>query len=66
MPSPPQQPGTRLLLPAATPDWITVELVEHTLRVWQPYYRDPLSVEDAIGIIRRTASLLRTLSRQKA
>lgn len=60
MPPPSKQPATQL--PAATPDWITVELVEQTLRVWQPFYRDALSVEDAIGIIRNAASLMRALS----
>ena len=38
-------------VPAGAPRWVTPELIEHTLRVWQPYYRDPLIPEDALEMI---------------
>lgn len=56
--------GKAILLPAATPGWITAELVELTIRVWQPYYRETLSVEEAIDILRRTGALLTILPRR--
>jgi len=30
----------------------TPELVELTLKTWQPYYKEPLTIDDAIGMIR--------------
>ncbi len=48
----PKQP-----LPPATPPWITPELVELTLRTWQPYYAHPLTVEEAIDMIRQAGRL---------
>ncbi len=44
-------------LPAATPPWITPELVEHTLRVWQPRCTEPLSIDEAIAMILRIGRL---------
>lgn len=41
----------RLVLPPATPTWITPELVARTLAVWQPFYRQPLALDDAIAMI---------------
>ena len=51
-------------LPFGTPTWITPELVELTRKVWQPYYDEPLSVEDSITILRNTGSLLEALARR--
>ena len=48
--------------PDPTPPRITPELIEHTLRVWQPYYRRELSREDAVEIIRNATGILRVLS----
>jgi len=55
------------IVPAGTPAWITPELVEATIRTWQPYYEAPLSTDDAIEIIRNAGLLFQTLSmnRQK-
>lgn len=47
--------GTR---PPGLPAWITPELVERTIAVWQPYYSFTLSVDDAVEILRNCASLL--------
>ena len=33
------------------PAWISSELIEDTIRVWQPYYDQPLTVDDAIQIL---------------
>jgi hypothetical protein len=38
-------------VPAGAPPWITPELIEHTLRVWQPFYEHQLIPEDALEII---------------
>ena len=49
-------------LPAGTPAWISSELVEQTLKVWQPRYSEPLSVEDAIAILTGASGLMRALA----
>lgn len=51
-------------LPRDTPAWITPELVELTRKVWQPYYPEPLTVEDSITILRNAGSLLDALARR--
>ena len=51
-------------LPRGTPTWITPELVELTRKVWQPYYDEPLTVEDAITILRNAGGLLDALARR--
>lgn len=43
--------GPAITLPPGTPDWVTPPLVERTLRVWQPYYSSPLTVDDAVTMI---------------
>lgn len=48
----PGEPGERHdVLPAATPAWITPELIRHTLAVWQPRYPRKLSLRDAVELI---------------
>jgi hypothetical protein len=51
----------RVSLPPGTPNWITPELVEQTLAVWQPRYQCSLSVEDAVAILMGAERLVRTL-----
>ena len=53
------QPG---ILPAGTPDWITAELVELTIRVWQPYYQATLTPEEAVTMILDVGRLFEALS----
>lgn len=53
----------RGIIPPDCPRWITEDLVESTIRVWQPYYRDPLSVADAIEILRNFHELVAVLRR---
>jgi hypothetical protein len=50
------------IVPAGTPDWITAELIEQTIRVWQPYYKEMLTTEDAIGMILNVGRLFQALS----
>ncbi len=54
----------RAALPAGTPAWITPELVEMTLDVWQPYCSHELTVTEAITILRNTGDLLAVLARR--
>lgn len=49
-------------LPAGTPAWITPALIDLTLEVWQPYYDEPLCVDDAVTILRDTGNLLDVLA----
>jgi hypothetical protein len=50
------------IVPAGTPDWITAELVEATIRVWQPYYRAILTPEEAVTMILNVGRLYQVLS----
>ena len=49
-------------VPAGLPTWITADLIAETLRVWQPYYAQPLTPEDAIGILLNVGGLFTALS----
>lgn len=46
-----------VVVPAGAPRWVTVELLEQTLRTWQPYYRRRLTVEDALEMILNVGQL---------
>ena len=50
------------IVPAGAPDWITPELVEATIRVWQPYYKDVLTPEEAVTMILDVGRLFDALS----
>lgn len=57
------QEGARLsIVPAGAPDWITPELVEATIRIWQPYYKDVLTPEEAVTMILDVGRLFDALS----
>lgn len=51
-------------LPPGTPAWITRDLVALTLKVWQPYYKEPLSAQDAVTIVLNVGKLIGVLSRE--
>jgi hypothetical protein len=51
-------------VPAGTPEWITPELIRRTLQVWQPYYAERLTPEDAVTMIRSAGELFAVLSRE--
>ncbi len=44
------------------PSWITPELISETIRSWQPYYAQPLTVQEAIGILLGVGNLFAVLS----
>jgi hypothetical protein len=44
-------------------EWISDELIQTTLRVWQPYYAEPLTREDAIEMITTVGRLFCVLTR---
>ena len=50
------------IVPAGTPDWITPELVEATIRVWQPYYEALLTPEEACKMLLYVGRLYQVLS----
>jgi hypothetical protein len=50
------------IVPAGTPDWITPELVEATIRVWQPYYAELLTPDEAVTMILNVGRLYGVLS----
>jgi hypothetical protein len=55
--------GTRSsIVPAGMPDWITQELVEQTIRVWQPYYGEVVTPEEAVTMILNVGCLYGVLS----
>lgn len=60
--SQPSHKNLRTPLPPATPKWITPELVELTLRTWQRYYSHPLTVEEAIDMIRNAGRMFDAFS----
>ena len=44
------------------PSWITPELIADTIRAWQPYYAQPLTDRDAVGILMGVGNLFHALS----
>lgn len=52
-------------VPANAPAWVSAALIEETLRVWQPYYANPLTVEDAIDMMQAVGQLVEMLSHKK-
>lgn len=50
-------------VPAGAPAWVTVDLIERTIQVWQPYYPDPLTDDDALAIIQSVGCLIDVLSK---
>lgn len=53
---------TATAVPSGAPTWVTAELIEHTIRVWQPYYADPLTPIDALAIIQSVGRLIEVFS----
>ena len=60
----PQQPGESIVVPAGAPSWITSELIQQTLRVFQPRYKTPLTLEDAVAMLLNVGRLFGELSRR--
>ena len=53
-----------IVVPPGAPAWATATLIEHTIRVWQPYYANPLTVEDAIDMMQAVGQLVTLLSQE--
>jgi hypothetical protein len=51
-------------LPPGTPAWITMELVRDTIEVWSPFYKSPISLDEAVTILRGVGQLFDCLSRR--
>lgn len=51
------------VVPPGAPSWITSELIAHTIRVWQPYYCDSLTTQDAVNMLIGVSRLMEVLSR---
>lgn len=49
-------------VPPGAPRWVTPELIEHTIRVWQQFYPDQLIPEDALVIIMGVSRITDVLS----
>lgn len=60
----PDRAAEREQLPPGTPAWITTSLIDLTLKVWQPYYKEPLSSQDAVTIVLNVGKLIGILSRE--
>jgi hypothetical protein len=58
----PEDRNGTIPVPAGAPSWVTPALLEHTLRVWQPYYAAPLTPEDALAIIQSVGCLIEVLA----
>ena len=66
VPKLPEHPRTMTVSPGRqndAPAWVTEELIEETLRVWQPRYKHTLTREDAVGIILSVSRLFGALAR---
>ena len=50
------------IVPAGAPDWITAELIEQTIRVWQPHYQAIVTPEEAVTMILNVGRLYQALS----
>jgi hypothetical protein len=51
-------------LPPGTPPWITMELIRDTIEVWSPFYKSPISLDEAVTILRGVGQLFDCLSRR--
>jgi hypothetical protein len=50
------------IIPSGTPEWITAELIEATIRVWQLYYDALLTPEEAVTMTLNAGRLYEVLS----
>jgi len=47
------------------PDWVSEDLIQKTVEIWQPYYSNGLTRDDAIAIIKNVGGLFECLRREK-
>lgn len=60
----PPQPDALCIVPSGAPSWITAELIEDTIRVWQPYYQQPLTPDDAVAMMMNVGELFDAVSEE--
>jgi hypothetical protein len=44
-------------VPPGAPAWVTADLIAETIRVWQPGYNEPITADEALGILLRVGQL---------
>lgn len=67
MKSQPSHPATRrTIVPAGAPSWVTAELIELTLKTWQPFYSHQLIESDALEMIAGVDRLFGVVSRGRS
>ncbi len=59
---PPMDEPHLVCVPAGSPAWITVSLIQHTIKIWQPYYDVQLIPEQAVEIIMGAGRMMDLLS----
>lgn len=50
-------------VPAGAPAWVTSELLDQTIKVWQPYDQHALTAQDALEMMLNVGHLFDVLSR---
>lgn len=55
---PPDPLDANATIPPAAPPWVTPQLVDDTLRAWQPLYERTLTATDALEILLDVGRLL--------
>lgn len=58
--------SVRYVVPAGAPSWVTEELIELTLKTWQPFYPNQLIEQDALEMIMGVDQLFGIVSRDKS
>ncbi len=58
--------AVRYVVPAGSPSWVTEELIELTLKTWQPFYANQLIEADALEMIMGVDQLFGIVSRDKS
>ncbi len=58
-----RSPHGDIVVPEGAPAWITPPLIRETLATWQPFYRDSMTVDDAVTILKSVGRLFEVLSR---
>ena len=50
-------------LPPGTPAWITPKLLRYTIDTWQPFYKEPMTLYDAVTILTSAGRLFEVFSK---
>ena len=52
-------------MPGGAPQWVTAELLQEAIEVWQPYYEHKLTAEDALEITLSVGRLAEAISAEE-